>query len=215
MKKNARLKMSSSEHHHSCPNYFLPQDNSREKENSESNTQQRSKRSDRNGSGAASAIARVGAGSSVGRTCGSGLGAAGMGGAVNGGRGGNATGCGKGRIEERRSVGDTVGRGRNFGLVRDGTDRTQRLRGLGVGLDLTACIRVNTGEVLVVTLARLECTVLGVVGGVVGAPNTIVDVLAEVGSVGTSRVTDLEAEHATSHEIVPFDDLLVTVVVSV
>jgi len=134
---------------------------------------------------------------------------------VNGGRSGNATGCGEGGVKERRSVGDTVGRGRNFGLVRDGTDRTQRLRRLRVGLDLTARISVNSGEVLVVTVARLECTVLGVVGGVVGAPNTIVDVLAEVGSVGASRVTDLEAEHTTSHEIVPLDDLFVTVVVSV
>ena len=55
---------------------------------------------------------------------------------------------------------------------------------------------------------------MGVVGGIVGASDTVVDVLAEVGSVGTSGVANLEAEHATAHEVVPLDDLLVSVVVA-
>lgn len=120
-----------------------------------------------------------------------------------------SAGGGERSVEERRSVCDTVGRSGNFGLVRDGTNRTQRLRGLSVRLDLTVGIGVDAREVLVVTVANLECTVLGVVGSVVGTSNTVVNVLAVVGSVGTSRVTDLEAENVTTHEVVPFDDLLV------
>lgn len=68
---------------------------------------------------------------------------------------------------------------------------------------------------MVGTLTRLECTVLGVVGGIVCASDTIIDVLAVVGGVGTSGITDLEAEDATTHEIVPLDDLLVAIIVSV
>ena len=39
--------------------------------------------------------------------------------------------------------------------------------------------------------------------------------LAEVSSVGARRVANLEAERATAHEVVPLDDLLITVVVAV
>jgi hypothetical protein len=39
-------------------------------------------------------------------------------------------------------------------------------------------------------------------------------VLAVIGSIGASWVTDLKAENAATHEIVPFYDLFVTVVVS-
>jgi hypothetical protein len=83
---------------------------------------------------------------------------------------------------------------------------------LSVGLDGTTRIGVDAREILVFTLARLECTVLGIVGGIVGASNTVEDVLAVVGSVGTGRITNLEAENATTHEIVPLNDLFVVVV---
>ena len=134
-------------------------------------------------------------------------------GATGGSRRGGADG-GQRCVEDRRSIGDAVGRGGDLGLVRDRTDRAQRLSRLSVGLDHPACIGVNSWEVLVCTLARLECTILGGVGGVVGASNTVVNVLAVVGSVRTSWVTNLEAENATAHEIVPLDDLLEAVVVS-
>jgi len=191
---------------------FLPQDTSREDKDSESNTQKRSKRGEDKGSGASSAIGRVGTGSSISGS-GSGVGAAGTHArATAGSRRWWDAAAGERRVEERRSVGDTVGRSGDFGLVRNGTDHTQRLRGLRVGLDLAVCIGVYAGEVLVVALATLECTVLGVVRGVVGASDTVVDMLAEVCSVGTSGVTNLEAENVTTHEIVPFDDLLVVAV---
>ena len=96
---------------------------------------------------------------------------------------------------------DTVGRGGDAGGVRDGGDSTEGLRGLRVGHDL-AVLGVSTGEVLVITLARLEGTVLGVVGSVVVATDTIVDVLAEVGSVGAVGVAGLEAEGVAAHEAV-------------
>ena len=70
---------------------------------------------------------------------------------------------------------------------------------MSVGHNLTIA-SVNTREVLVVTLARLEGTVLRVVGGVVVATDTIVDVLAEVGSVGAVGVTRLEAELVSTDE---------------
>ena len=126
-------------------------------------------------------------------------------------RDGGADG-GERSVEDRRRVADAVGRSGDLGLVRDGADRTQRLRRLRVGLDFAAWIGVYAGEVLVVTLARFERAILGVVGCVVGASNTVVNMLTVVGSVGTSRVTDLEAENATAHEIVPLDNLLVTAV---
>ena len=94
-------------------------------------------------------------------------------------------------------------------MVWHGGDGTQRLGGLSVGLDLASRIGVNAGEVLVVAIARLEGTVLGIVGGVVGASDTVEDVFAEASSVGTSRIASLEAESVTTHEVVPLDDLLV------
>ena len=84
---------------------------------------------------------------------------------------------------------------------------------MSVGLDLTTRIGIDAGEVLVVTLARLESTVLGVIWGVVGAPDTIVNMLAEMSSVGASRVASLKTESVAAHEVVPLDDLLVGVVV--
>jgi len=125
--------------------------------------------------------------------------------------------CADGResvVDGGRGVGDTVGRCGDLGLVWHGGDGTQRLGRLTVGLDLTVGIGVDTGVVLVVTLARLEGTVLGVVGGIVSTSDTVVDVFTEVSSVGASGVTSLETESVTTHEVVPLDDLLVIVVVT-
>jgi len=116
-------------------------------------------------------------------------------------RGGRAaTGGRKSVIEGGRSVSDTVGRSGDLGLVWHGADSTQRFRRLSVGLDLTTWIGVDAGVVLVVTLAGLESAVFGVVGGVVGTSNTIVNMLAEVSSIGASRVTGLEAEEVPTEE---------------
>lgn len=119
---------------------------------------------------------------------------------------------GKSSIDGRRSVSDTVGRSGNLWCVWNGADGTQRLGRLSVGLDLAGGVGVDTWEVLVVTLARLKRAVLGVVGSIVGASDTIEDMLAVVGSMCTCRVAGLETEGATTHEVVPFDYLLVIVV---
>ena len=79
-------------------------------------------------------------------------------------------------------------------------NRTQALRWLSVGLNSTALVGVDTGEVLVLTLAALEYTTLSVVGRVVCATDTIVDVLAVAGSVGASWITGLEAEAVCADE---------------
>jgi len=78
---------------------------------------------------------------------------------------------------------------------------------LGVGLDLAGGISVDAGEVLVGTLAGLKSTVLGVVRSVIGTSDTVEDMLAVVGGIGASRVTDLETENVAAHEVVPLDDL--------
>ena len=82
-------------------------------------------------------------------------------------------------------------------------------------MDLTAGIGVDAGEVLVSTFTGLESTVLSVIGGIVGASNTVVDMLAVVSSVGTGRVADLEAENASTHEVVPLNDLFIAAIVTV
>jgi len=85
---------------------------------------------------------------------------------------------------------------------------------LSVGLDLTSWIGVDAREVLVVTLAGLESTVLGSVWRVVGASDTVVNMLAVASSVGASRVASLKTESIAAHEVVPLDDLLVGAVVT-
>ena len=62
---------------------------------------------------------------------------------------------------------------------------------------------------MVVTLAGRESTVLDIVRGIVGASNTVEDMLAVVGSVGAIGVAGLKAESVAAHEVVPLDDLLV------
>jgi len=55
---------------------------------------------------------------------------------------------------------------------------------------------------------------LGGIWGVVGASDTVVNMLAEVGTVGARRVARLETEKVTAHEVVPLDDLVIAVVVA-
>ena len=113
---------------------------------------------------------------------------------------GDPAGGGKSVVDGGRGISDTVGGGGDLGLVGHSGDGTQRLGRLSVGLDLTAGIGVDAGVVLVVALARLEGTVLGVVGGVVGASYAVIDMFAEVSSVGASRVADLDAEEVSTEE---------------
>lgn len=67
---------------------------------------------------------------------------------------------------------------------------------------------------MISTVASLKGTVLGVVRGIVGASNTVEDMLTVVGSVSTGRVANLEAEDAATHEVVPLDNLFVGAVVA-
>lgn len=85
-------------------------------------------------------------------------------------------------------------------MVWHGGNGTQRLGGLSVGLDLTTWIGVDAGEVLVVSVANLEGTVLGIVGGVVGTPDTVVDVFTVVTSVRSSGVASFETEEVSTEE---------------
>lgn len=126
-----------------------------------------------------------------------------------------ATGGGESGVDSGRGIGDTVGRCRDLGLVWHGGDGTQRFIRLSVGLDLTAGIGVDAWIILVVTLAGLESTVLSIIGGIVGTSDAVVDVLAETSGVRTSRVASLEAENVAAHEVVPFDDLLVSGVAAI
>jgi len=75
----------------------------------------------------------------------------------------------------------------------------------------TCSISVDTWEVLVVTEAAQEGTIDVGGGGIVLATDTIEDVLAVVGGVSTCGVASLEAEGSSTHEVVPFDGLLVTI----
>lgn len=113
----------------------------------------------------------------------------------------------------------------------EGRDGAEGLRGLGVCLRRAGCVGVDAGVVLIVAQTGFEGAVLGVVGGVVGAPDAVIDVLAEVCGVGACRVACFEAEEVTAHEamqevvsiyaggeeaddiLVPFDDLCVGAVV--
>ena len=94
---------------------------------------------------------------------------------------------------------NTVGRRRDSRCVGDGGDGTKRLRRLEVRLRHSAG-HVHTRGRHVVALAHLECTVLGIVGCVVCAPETVVDVLAVCGTILSSWVADLDAEAVSTHE---------------
>jgi len=96
----------------------------------------------------------------------------------------------------------------DLGLVGHGGDGALVLRGLGVGHDGTV-LGIDTRVILVVALAGLEGTVLGIIGDVVGAADTVETMFAEVGGVGVSGVANLDAESVASHEVMPFDHLSV------
>jgi len=106
-------------------------------------------------------------------------------------------------------VSHAVGRCWDPGNVRHGRDRAKRLWGLSVGADDAVRAGVNTGEVLVITIAAQEEIVDVSSRGVILASNSVENVLAEVGSVGACRVTSLQAEDTRAHEVVPFNDLFV------
>lgn len=72
---------------------------------------------------------------------------------------------------------------------------------LGVRHNLTI-LGVNARVVLRLALASLERAILRLVGHVVSASNAIIDMLAIVSGVGSSRVASLEAESVGSHEAV-------------
>jgi len=68
--------------------------------------------------------------------------------------------------------------------------------------------------ILVIAEAGFEGAILSVVWGIEGTPDAIVNVFAKVCSVGTGRVTSFETKLSATHEIVPFEDLLVGVVIA-
>lgn len=78
---------------------------------------------------------------------------------------------------------------------------------MGVSLNGTIRGSINSREVLNVSITRGKGSVLGIVGGVVRASDTVVDVLTVIGSIGACRVADFETEHTSTHEIVPFNNL--------
>jgi hypothetical protein len=113
--------------------------------------------------------------------------------------------------EGGRLVGGARRAGGDSSSVGDGANGAKVLRWLGVGLSSTSGVGVDTRVVLVLTEAALEDTINVGSGGVVLAADTVIDMLAEVGSVGAGGVAGLEAEGSTTHEVVPFDGLLVAV----
>jgi hypothetical protein len=77
---------------------------------------------------------------------------------------------------------------------------------LGVGHDLAVgCI--NTRVVSILGIAGLEDIVLGIVGSIVSASDTIVNVLAKFGGVGASGVARFEAEGVGANEVSPLHHL--------
>jgi len=85
---------------------------------------------------------------------------------------------------------------------------------LGEGLDSAGRVGVNSWGILVITVAHSELA-LGVSSGSHHvAANAIENVVAVLGRVCYCRVTGLEAEDGRAHVVVPFDDLLVAVVVA-
>jgi len=101
-----------------------------------------------------------------------------------------------------------VGAAGHNGLIRHGSDGTSVFGRLSVG-HRNAIDAVDTRESLRVAVANFENTVLGSVGDVVGAPDTIVNMFAIMGSIGTFRITGFETELIATNKVVPFNHLLV------
>lgn len=83
---------------------------------------------------------------------------------------------------------------------------------MGISDDL-AVAGVDTRVILVISKARFKYTSLRGIWGVVSTTNPVVNVFTKVCSIGTGRITSFKAELATAHEVVPFNDLLVSIVV--
>lgn len=73
---------------------------------------------------------------------------------------------------------------------------------------------VDTDGGHVVTITDLENTLLCVVGCVVCAPETVIDVLAEGLLILAGRVADFYTEAVATHEVCPVNDLLIRVIVT-
>lgn len=120
---------------------------------------------------------------------------------ARGSRSGSGTSCsGETGVNGRASSSNTVGRLGNASSIGHRLDLAERLGGLAVGMDSTTGIRIDTGEVLAFTLARLEDTINIGSRGIVLATNTIKDVLAVVGRVGTSGIAHLHTEDVAAHK---------------
>jgi hypothetical protein len=104
------------------------------------------------------------------------------------------------RVQDGASVCLAVGRGGCARGIGHGGDGSERLRGLSVGLGDTSSIGEYTGEVLVLRVAA--CELIRGVGSrrVVGATDTIEDVLAIPIILSTCGVASFEAEGASSDE---------------
>jgi len=126
------------------------------------------------------------------------------------GRGAAGNGCTGSRSvgeESRRLIGCAAGARGDTGNIWDGGDGTEGLSGLNVCDSGTSGIGIDSWEVLVITEAAQEGTINVGSGGIVLATDTIEDVLAVVGGVGTCGVASLEAESSSTHDVVPFDGL--------
>jgi len=121
---------------------------------------------------------------------------------------------GSGGVQDVRSVGNAVGRCRDPGLVWHGADGAEGFSGLCLGLDNAGRVGIDTREILVISVTRSELSGLRLVRSVVGAADTIVNVLAEVCCVCSCGVASLQAELTATHEVMPFNDLFEGVVIA-
>jgi len=99
-----------------------------------------------------------------------------------------------------------VGRSRDTRSIRHRGDGTKTFRGLGV-CDGLASGSIDTRVVGVVSIARFEYFILGIVGGIVSAANAVEDVLTVACTIGSRRITDLQAKSIAAHEVGPLNDL--------
>lgn len=65
-----------------------------------------------------------------------------------------------------------------------------------------------------IAFAFLENPVLRVIRHVVTAADAVIDVFAKLGGVWVGRITNFDTELTVAHEVVPFDDLLIRIVVT-
>lgn len=94
-------------------------------------------------------------------------------------------------------------------LVWHGADSAQALGRLSVGYGPACFIYIDTGEHLIIGLARCECAIDGTITGrsVVVASDSVEDMFAVMPVVLIGWVAGFKAEHVGAHEIVPLHDL--------